>query len=476
VAAHVDKLVVTHRGALRRKYGAKGYTSVRASLRELAASDAKRGVSSRVLVLDDTGALRAVGGKPVADAADAAATKDAVDAAVAAYTPNYVLLLGSPDVVARPRLRNPTPDDDPDVPSDLPYACTASHSEDPGAFAGPTTVVGRLPDVPGATEPSYLLTLLRRARAWRGRPAAEHLPVFALSAALWQASSVQSLLQLAGPGSPLHACPPEGPLWTHGQLAARLHFVNCHGDEADFRWYGDDGHAQPVALDSAALRGNVTRDAVVAAECCFGGQLYDPAVAGQPSVAATYLAEGASGVFASSTLSYGDADRTTSADLLTRFFLSAVLEGASLGRAALQARQRFVQELGELDPYDLKTLAQFDLLGDPSVHPVLAAPTPKSLTTSRRVALRAQGEALSAAVPRVGPARQSSRPIQRLAADLGVAPPAGAVARRYDLRQPAAAPVTYTVLASRPTTSRRTAVVIREEPGRPTTIRTLHSR
>jgi hypothetical protein len=47
-----------------------------------------------------------------------------------------------------------------------------------------------------------------------------------------------------------------------------------------------------------------------------------------------------------------------------------VLEGASLGRAALMARQRFIQETSELDPVDLKTLAQFNLLGDPSVHPV----------------------------------------------------------------------------------------------------------
>jgi hypothetical protein len=55
---------------------------------------------------------------------------------------------------------------------------------------------------------------------------------------------------------------------------------------------------------------------------------------------------------------------------MTQFFMKAVFEGASLGRAALTARQKYVQQASELDPVDLKTLAQFNLLGDPSVHPV----------------------------------------------------------------------------------------------------------
>ncbi|HRQ51842.1 MAG TPA: hypothetical protein PLR74_14945, partial [Agriterribacter sp.] len=42
------------------------------------------------------------------------------------------------------------------------------------------------------------------------------------------------------------------------------------------------------------------------------------------------------------------------------------------GRALLQARQQFLSESGpHLDPYELKTVAQFYLLGDPSVLPVI---------------------------------------------------------------------------------------------------------
>ena len=82
-----------------------------------------------------------------------------------------------------------------------------------------------------------------------------------------------------------------------------------------------------------------------------------------------YLMQGAYGYFGSSTIAYGPAEGNGAADLITQYFLLAVLEGASLGRAALVARQRFVQQTAELDPVDLKTLGQFNLLGDPSIHP-----------------------------------------------------------------------------------------------------------
>ncbi len=59
-------------------------------------------------------------------------------------------------------------------------------------------------------------------------------------------------------------------------------------------------------------------------------------------------------------------------DLICQYFVRAVRDGASLGRAALEARHRFASQLSHLDPSDLKTLIQFYLLGDPSIQPVEA--------------------------------------------------------------------------------------------------------
>jgi limonene-1,2-epoxide hydrolase len=65
--------------------------------------------------------------------------------------------------------------------------------------------------------------------------------------------------------------------------------------------------------------------------------------------------------------------------LICQYFLQQVLAGASLGRAALEARQQFARSSPELDPTDIKTIAQFNLLGDPSIQPVKAPAPPEAV-------------------------------------------------------------------------------------------------
>jgi hypothetical protein len=139
----------------------------------------------------------------------------------------------------------------------------------------------------------------------------------------------------------------------------------------------------------------------VAAECCYGAELYDAAVLqpAAPAICYTYLQHGAVAFLGSSTIAYGPADSNALADLITQYFIKSILKGdVSTGRAFLEARQRFLTDSGpQLDPYELKTLAQFYLLGDPSVVPVLpgVAVTNKSIpgTTiyNTRAALSTKG-------------------------------------------------------------------------------------
>ena len=117
---------------------------------------------------------------------------------------------------------------------------------------------------------------------------------------------------------------------------------------------------------------------VAVAECCFGAQLYDPAVTGGVAgICTTYLANGAYAFFGSSGVAYGGQTSLESADVLCGLFLRGLLGGASTGHAALSAVQTFVDGCSHpLDPVQLKTIAQFSLLGDPSIHPFLPADTP----------------------------------------------------------------------------------------------------
>jgi hypothetical protein len=99
-------------------------------------------------------------------------------------------------------------------------------------------------------------------------------------------------------------------------------------------------------------------------------QLFDPEkLDGQRPIANTYLGAGAIAFLGSSNIAYGPSEGNDSADLITQYFLIDVLAGASTGRALLQARQKFVHGEKMEDPVNVKTIAQFMLLGDPSLHP-----------------------------------------------------------------------------------------------------------
>ena len=182
-----------------------------------------------------------------------------------------------------------------------------------------------------------------------------------------------------------------------------------------------------MAHDATKLAG-LAKGTVAAMECCYGAELYDPALAaGQPGICNTYLGLGAHGYFGSSTIAYGPASGNGQADLICQFFLQHVLSGASTGEAALRARIDFIALLSVADPTDLKTIAQFNLMGDPSLHPVAMAPADD-------VKLLSGGSSKSKAKAAPGAAalRAASRPMRRrhLAA-LGESVGSAGRARRY---------------------------------------------
>ena len=425
----------------------------------MAAADAARGIRTRLVALDDWRTARAVEAPDVDDPADHAAVKTFVDAAYTHWEPEYMVLLGSPDVVPLQPLSNPLWTGDPRrgdadefVPSDLPYACPSPQSLDAGRFRGATRVVGRLPDGTGSADPAQLLRLLDVAAGYRSRRRTDYLPPFAVTAHEWRGSTTATMKKLVGSADELRDVPPGSPPWPGSESRRRLHLVNLHGGAADWRYYGQKGTTYPVALDATELARDrsLTVGTVGAAECCYGGMLYDPAeTGGAPCFVDTYLAAGAYGYCASSTVSYGPTDANDCADLVCRFFLQHVLTGCSTGRAMLQARQDYVFTKASLSPFDLKTLAQFSLFGDPSIHPVVrpavapssgahAAATaakgrradpaedgPPSGVAARRRRLKANGLALDSTTTRAAPMprRLSTRERDRLATELTAVAP-----------------------------------------------------
>ncbi|MDT4909571.1 MAG: hypothetical protein QOI69_2812 [Pseudonocardiales bacterium] len=375
----VIKVVLTHRGAAKAKYGAGGWAKIRQAVTQLAKADKSRGITTRFFAVDSANDATRVGATKIDSPGDSAAIKATIDHIYSAWSPAYLVLLGGPELLSPVTLSNPlwtgNPDDDPDqfVPSDLPYACDAPFSSSPADYRGATRVVGRIPDLIGLADPAVLLTQLAAATVADALIRPHPAPIFAVTAKVWRGSTQLSIGKLPDVSGAVHISPTEGPVWTKSALAAPLHFINCHGSEFDPIWYGQlspNNWDLPHAVEAARLPGMVAPGTVVAAECCYGTAHWPPAAAnGQASVGLSYLLAGAAGVFGASTVAYGPPSANEYADVLCRLFLEEVLGGASLGRAALSARQRFVQGQTYLDPTDLKTLGQFDLLGDPSLQP-----------------------------------------------------------------------------------------------------------
>lgn len=380
-----DKVILTNLTALKTKYESAGLKNIRSAIDALIGADKGRGLETILIALDDASAMKKFGSAPVSDPADPKQNKNAVDGVYKTLAPDYILLLGSVDVIPHQDLQNPlydpSPSGDPDkfAFGDLPYACEAGYSQESHDFFGPTRVVGRLPDLTGGKDPAYLLGLLQTASSFKGGTAGQYHQYFGISAQIWDKSTNLSLTHTFGGGNSAQDVPPHNDQWPRPLLGGVAHFINCHGADVSSQFYGqpENGKRQyPVALDAAYVNGKIREGTVAAVECCYGGQLYDPSLLkGQQGICNTYLANKAYGFFASTTIAYGPPDSNAEADLICQYFLQSVLRGASIGRAALEARQNFVRAASPPDPSDVKTLAQFNLYGDPSITPVLV-PSP----------------------------------------------------------------------------------------------------
>jgi hypothetical protein len=254
----------------------------------------------------------------------------------------------------------------------------------------------------GGGDPNYLIGLIKTASTWKGLPLSEYSSYHAISAKVWEGSTRMSLDNMFGSDRDLHLSPTKGPRWTTSQLARRVHFINCHGAESSSQFLGQQGKRFPVSHDAKLVAGKITEGTVAAVECCYGAQLYDSSLLGdgQP-ICNTYLDGKAYGFLGSTTIAYGPEDTNGAADLICQFFVLQILAGASLGRAALEARQQFITSTPQMDPTDLKTLAQFILLGDPSIHPVSVLKPQTAMAV-----VKGAGKAAGDAVDRGGRRRQ----------------------------------------------------------------------
>jgi hypothetical protein len=227
-----DKIIVTNLGALKKKYGAKDLAKIRTAVRKLISADKARGFHTRLVALDRSSDMKKVKGTAVSDPSSTRQNKSAIDAVFTSIRPDYLMILGATDVIPHQDLINPAYDGD-DVGEyaygDIPYACEQPYSQQADKFIGPTRVLGRLPDLTGATDPAYLIGLLDTAAKWTSRQPSDYADYFAVSADEWAKSTKLSVQKLFGSDKGLSLSPTAGPKWSNAVLGRRAHFINCHG-------------------------------------------------------------------------------------------------------------------------------------------------------------------------------------------------------------------------------------------------------
>lgn len=366
------KLIVSCKKNLQFKYGNK-FSQVDQLLKKFKAADKKKKMDTMVVYIDDPASAKAAGIK-ASKHNSAKECKDAVDELFRKHIPVYIVLIGAGDIFPFQEIQNPAEDEDNLIPSDLPYACDAAYSKNISSFTGPTRVVGRIPDIPGQQKDiSYIKRLIENSIRHKPVNPDNYRDYFAVSAHVWRKSTEMSLHNIFNDNGKLRISPPNG-TYKKQQLQALTHFINCHGALNATSFFGQKGNTFPDALISSNLISNIRYGTVVAAECCYGAGIFDSSSLGLPdvSIASNYLGNDAVAFLGSSTIAYGPADSNALADLITQYFIKNIINGSSSGRAFLEARQLFLTESGpQLDPYELKTLAQFYLLGDPSVQPAI---------------------------------------------------------------------------------------------------------
>jgi hypothetical protein len=399
------KLIITSKANLKLKYQNK-FSALQKLFSKLAQADKNKDLNTKLVYIDDASSAKKFGISPVTSVSEKNC-KDVFDAIFKKHNPAYMVIFGAQDVFPFQELDNeldnPDPDGDNDrtVPSDLPYACESPYSKKIASFTNAARVVGRIPDIPGQANLDYVKTLIDDIIKQKQVQKSGYMDYFSVTASVWTKSTQQSIQNIFGNHDKLLICPTAGTGYSKKQLAPLSHFYNCHGGPLDPNFYGQKGSSFPVSLNSTAdLNNKISYGTVVAAECCYGAELSDPSESGL-SIANNYLLNHALSFMGSSTIAYGPSSGQGLADLICQYFMKCVHTGASTGRALLEARQKFLNVSGPtIDAYELKTIAQFYILGDPSVTLVKTEEPKETMSTieNRRINLLTKGISIGESV------------------------------------------------------------------------------
>jgi len=403
------KVSVTVKRHLEHKYDRASLTKINTAIEDWIAADADRGIQTVHVAVDDPSEMREVWRnyfpkaprvRSVSGKATPVKIKRVIDDLWERLRPKYLVLFGGDDVVPMFKVPNPTlywrtnvSDWDRMLPTDNPYA--SSKAFDPqniDSYLVPDRVIGRIPDMKGSrkrTDPTWLLNYLKTATSWASLSPNFYEKTYAICTSESTGAGKECMQFISKPVSDLLISPPTDDTLTsaRNRLSAPLHLIKCHGNRLDATFWGHDTgennekKAWKRAITSTTLKACLKPATIVGTTCCWGAQIFSPDARHVRShkrwpLASTYLRKGALGFVGATGRAWFGGDTMRFADYIVGDYFKWILRHASIGRALLESKHGYMcyylEGGGTADALDQKTMVEYVLLGDPSIHPVAA--------------------------------------------------------------------------------------------------------
>src|SRR5262245_2757988 len=404
------KLSVTVKRKLEGKYDSASLTKIKKAIENWIKEYAKKLCIQTVHVaVDDSAAMlkvwhdyfpKARRVRAVSGEVTPLKVKRAIDDLWKRLKPKYLVLFGGDDIVPMFRVENPTlywgspgggaTDWDRMLPTDNPYATSkAFDPQDIDSYLVPDRVIGRIPDMKRSAkkhwaDPAWLVEYLKTATHWTSKTTDFYKQTYAICTSESRSAGKECMEFISKPTSDLFISPPTRDTSTsaRNRLSAPLHLIKCHGNRLDAAFWGRDPNetnekkAWRRAITSTTLKSCLKPATVVGTTCCWGAQIFSPSArhARQWPLASTYLRKGALAFVGSTGRAWFGGPTMGFADYIVADYLNWILRRASVGRAFLESKQGYMcyylEGGGTADPLDQKTMVEYVLFGDPSIHPV----------------------------------------------------------------------------------------------------------
>jgi Peptidase family C25 len=423
------KLSVTVKKRLEDKYkeNPDALEQIEVEIKKWIKADGDRGIQTVHVHVDDSTEMGKQGVQAVVGEATPEKIKQAIDDLWEKLTPDYLVLFGGHDIVPMFKVTNPTylwedEDNDKTVLTDNPYASSAFSPADQNSYLVPDRVIGRIPDMVSDPDPSWFVEYLQIATNWEPKCDDFYKDQYVICTDEAKDAGLNCAKKaFPTPTLPLLICPPDSDVSPppSNRLLSPLHMIKCHGNKKDAAFWGlhEFERTWSPAITSAILKElpRLAPSTLVGAMCCYGAQIFSPSdrkvkPPGAWPMASTYLRKGALGFVGPTMKAWVGRDKMSGADIIVTYWLKSILEGESIGLALLKSKQDYHTHDGTrgqvVDVEGEKTLIEYVLLGDPSIHPVKSSlDSANELVVQERRQRRVARQITAAAVRKLLPTR-----------------------------------------------------------------------